>query len=167
MDAPGRIARGDLLVRDGVIAALGADVAPALAALPGGRADESFDASGAFVLPGFVQGHLHLCQTLFRGFGEQSDLLRWLRQTVWPLEAAHTETSIAASARLGLLELIAGGVTCVNDMGTVRHEEAIAAVLEASGIRAISCLGENNRPLRSIQNTVFASSASSANPSCI
>jgi len=137
MDAPGTVARGDLLVRDGVIAALGDGVPAALAALPGGRADETVDASGAFVLPGFVHGHLHLCQTLFRGLAEQSDLLRWLREGVWPLEALLTETSIAASARLGLLELIAGGVTCINDMGTVRHTDAIGRVLETSGIRAV------------------------------
>jgi 5-methylthioadenosine/S-adenosylhomocysteine deaminase len=137
MDAVGTVARGDLLVRDGAIAALGPSVPGALAALPGGRADESIDASGAFVLPGFVHGHLHLCQTLFRGLAEQSDLLRWLREGVWPLEAAHSETSIAAAVRLGLMELIAGGVTCVNDMGTVHHADAIARVLEESGIRAV------------------------------
>jgi 5-methylthioadenosine/S-adenosylhomocysteine deaminase len=134
MDAAGTIARGDLLIRDGVIAARG-DAVPA--ALPGGRADESFDATGAFVLPGLVHGHLHLCQTLFRGLAEQSDLLRWLRESIWPLEAAHSEASIAASARLGLTELIAGGVTTVNDVGTVRHTETVGAVLEESGIRAV------------------------------
>ncbi|HEY2953977.1 MAG TPA: amidohydrolase family protein [Candidatus Eisenbacteria bacterium] len=137
MDAAGTVARGDLLTRDGVIQALGEVVAPAVAALPRGRADESYDAGGAFVLPGLVHGHLHLCQTLFRGLAEQSDLLRWLRESIWPLEAAHTESSIAASARLGLAELIAGGVTSVNDMGTVRHTEAIGAVLEESGVRAV------------------------------
>lgn len=137
MDAAGTVARGDLLVRDGAIAALGDAVGPALAALPNGRADESFDAGGGFVLPGLVHGHLHLCQTLFRGLAEQSDLLRWLRESIWPLEAAHTESSIAASVRLGLAELIAGGVTCVNDMGTVHHTEAIGAVLEAAGVRAV------------------------------
>ncbi len=137
MDAPGTIARGDLLVRDGVIAAVGDGVPAALDALPGRRAEVSVDASGAFVLPGLVHGHLHLCQTLFRGLAEQSDLLRWLRQGIWPLEALLTEDSIAASARLGLLELIAGGVTCVNDMGTVRHTDAIGRVLEAGGIRAV------------------------------
>ena len=137
MDASGTVARGDLLVRDGVIVALGEGVPAALAELPGGRADESVDAAGAFVLPGLIHGHLHLCQTLFRGLAEQSDLLRWLRESVWRLEAAHTDASIAASARLGLLELIAGGVTCINDMGTVGHTDAIAAVLEQTGIRAI------------------------------
>jgi 5-methylthioadenosine/S-adenosylhomocysteine deaminase len=137
MDAGFRVLRGDLLVRDGRIAALGEGVPQALAGLPERRADEEFDASGALVLPGFVHGHLHLCQVLFRGLAEQHDLLAWLRESIWPLEAAHSEASVAASARLGLCELIAGGVTCINDMGTVRHTAAIGAALEASGIRAL------------------------------
>jgi 5-methylthioadenosine/S-adenosylhomocysteine deaminase len=131
MDAAGTVARGDVLVRDGRIAALGPD-----AAASASGADE-IDASGCFVLPGLVHGHLHLCQTLFRGLAEQADLLTWLRARIWPLEAAHTEASMGASARLGLLELLASGVTTINDMGTVRHTEALGATLEASGIRAI------------------------------
>ena len=134
MDAAGTVMRGDLLVRDGVIAAVGASVPRVLA---GATPEAEFDASGALVIPGFVHGHLHLCQTLFRGLAEQSDLLRWLRDRIWPLEAAHSAASVAASARLGLAELIAGGVTCINDMGTVRHTEVIGAVLEASGMRAV------------------------------
>ena len=84
MDATHTVTRGDLLVVEDHIAALGASVPLALAALPGGRAERTFSADGALVLPGFVQGHLHLCQTLFRGLAEQSDLLRWLRErTGW------------------------------------------------------------------------------------
>ena len=134
MDSAGTVLRGDLLVRDGVIAALGPGVAGALA---GVRPESEFDASGSLVVPGFVHGHLHLCQTLFRGLAEQGDLLSWLRERIWPLEAAHTPASIAASARLGIAELVAGGVTCVNDMGSVHHTEAIGEVLEACGLRAV------------------------------
>jgi 5-methylthioadenosine/S-adenosylhomocysteine deaminase len=137
MDSAGTIERGDLLAVDGTIVARGEAVAQALRALPGGTPDESYDASGAWVLPGFVQGHLHLCQTLFRGYAEQSDLLGWLRETVWPFEAAHTEASVTASANLGLCEMLAAGVTCVNDMGTVRHTDAIGDALVSSGIRAV------------------------------
>ncbi|MCE9627130.1 MAG: amidohydrolase family protein, partial [Candidatus Eisenbacteria bacterium] len=117
--------------------AIGDDVAPALGKLPGGRAAHTFDARGAFVVPGFVHAHMHLCQTLFRGLAEQSDLLRWLRESIWPLEAAHTEASLAASVRLGACELIRGGVTCVNDMGTVHHTEVLGETLAASGLRAV------------------------------
>jgi len=137
MDAARTVARGDLLVADGRIAARLDGVPAALAARPGGRADRVFDARGSLVLPGFVHAHLHLCQTLFRGLAEQADLLRWLREAIWPLEAAHTEASLAASVRAGACELIAGGVTCVNDMGTVHHTDALADALAASGLRAV------------------------------
>ena len=135
MDRLGTIVRGDVLIENGVITGIGPAADARAAQLPAGI--ERIDAKNGFVLPGFVQGHLHLCQTLFRGRAEQCDLLDWLREAIWPFEAAHTEASIAAAARLGVLELLAGGVTCINDMGTVHHTHAIAAVLEASGIRAV------------------------------
>ncbi len=137
MDAARQVGPGSVLVRDGALLAVGEGVPAALAAMPGGRADATIDATGGFVLPGFVHGHLHLCQTLFRGLAEQSDLLRWLRESIWPLEAAHTDASLAASARLGVCELLAGGVTCINDMGTVFGTEVTATVLEETGIRAV------------------------------
>src|SRR5580765_4483098 len=138
MDAARRVLKGDLLVLDGRIAAIGDAVPLALRSLPGGRAPESFDAHGALVLPGFVHAHLHLVQTLFRGLAEQSDLLTWLREAIWPLEAAHTEASIVASVRLGACELIAGGVTCVNDMGTVHHADVLCETLADSGLRGVA-----------------------------
>ena len=128
MDAAGTVKHGDLLVEDGRIVAID-DAANA-------TADATIDASGCLVVPGFIHGHVHLCQTLFRGLAEQADLLEWLRQSIWPMEAAHTTDSIAASARLGLMQMIAGGVTCVNDMGSVHHTAAIGEVLYQSGIRA-------------------------------
>ena len=136
MDAAGTVGPGDLLVVDDRIAALGAGVPAALRQLPGGRPDRTFDASNALVTPGFVHAHLHLCQTLFRGLAEQSDLMRWLRERIWPLEWQHTEESLAASVRLALLEMLAGGVTCLNDMGTTRHTDVIGQVLADTGMRA-------------------------------
>lgn len=136
MDAAGTVGQGDLLVAGERILALGAGVPAALRALPPDARVERFDASGCLVLPGFVHGHLHLCQTLFRGLAEQSDLLRWLRESIWPLEAAHDAASMAASVRLGAAELIGGGVTCINDMGTVRHTEVVGETLAAAGLRA-------------------------------
>ena len=93
MDRPGTVLRGDLLVEDGRIAALGPAAGERAGGLPADRAATRIDARGGFVLPGFVQGHLHLCQTLFRGHAEQTDLLRWLREAIWPMEAAHTAGS--------------------------------------------------------------------------
>lgn len=96
---------------------------------------EGVDARGHWILPGFVAAHVHLCQTLFRGAAEGLDLYRWLARVVWPLEAAHDETSIALSAEAGIAELLAGGVTCLLDMGTTRHTGAILETADRLGIR--------------------------------
>ena len=58
------------------------------------------DAGGGYLLPGFIQTHVHLCQTLFRGYADDMPLLEWLRRRVWPMEAAHTPADAARVARL-------------------------------------------------------------------
>ncbi|MFZ4384961.1 MAG: amidohydrolase family protein, partial [Chloroflexota bacterium] len=82
-----------------------------------------FDASGLIIVPGLVQAHVHLCQTLFRGLSEARPLLRWLRERIWPLEGAHDPETLRASANLGIAELLLGGTTSVLDMGTVHHTD--------------------------------------------
>lgn len=119
---------GDVLVRGRQIAALGRVGAPSDA--------EVIDASGCYVLPGFVQVHVHLVQTLFRGLAEDLSLLDWLRTRVWPMEAAHDEASLRASVRQGLLDLLTTGTTCVLDMGTTHGGDVVADELARSGIRA-------------------------------
>ena len=99
------------------------------------NADRVLDASGMLVVPGLVQAHVHLCQTLFRGLAEERPLLAWLRERVWPLEAAHDPASIRASARLGIAELLLGGTTAILDMGTVHHTDALFAAAAESAIR--------------------------------
>ncbi len=94
------------------------------------------DASDRVVSPGFVQTHVHLCQTLFRNLADDLELLDWLRLKIWPYEAAHTPSSIALSAQMGLLELIRCGTTTLMDMGTVRHTDHIFRQIEKSGLRA-------------------------------
>lgn len=94
------------------------------------------DASGLTILPGFVQSHLHLCQTLFRNQADDLELLDWLSKRIWIYEAAHTEETLHTSALLGIHELLSSGTTCILDMGTVRHTEAILDAVKSSGIRA-------------------------------
>ena len=128
MDANDSVVRGDLLIRDGRIAEIDEKI--------GSDADETIDATGGVVLPGFVQTHIHLCQTLFRGAADDLALIDWLKKRVWPMEAAHTKESIRASARLGIAELIKGGTTCALTMETVRHTEEVLRVVDESGFRA-------------------------------
>lgn len=127
MDAANTIVEGDVLVRGGRIVAVG-DVSES--------ADLTVDARGCAVLPGFVQTHVHLCQTLFRGSADDLELIDWLKRRVWPMEAAHDAASIRASARLGVAELIRGGTTCALTMETVSHTEEVFRVVEETGFRA-------------------------------
>lgn len=98
--------------------------------------DEVIDGSGRILLPGFIQTHIHLCQTLFRGAADDLALIDWLKQRVWPMEAAHTPASLYASARLGLAELIRGGTTCALTMETVNHTDAVFEAVAEAGFRA-------------------------------
>jgi cytosine/adenosine deaminase-related metal-dependent hydrolase len=97
---------------------------------------EVVNAPHGTLIPGFVQTHLHLCQTLFRGLADDLPLLDWLRLRIFPLEAAHSPSSVYASARIGLVELIGSGTTTIMDMGTVAHEAEIVRAIVESGIRA-------------------------------
>lgn len=96
----------------------------------------SLDASGLVVFPGFIQPHIHLCQSLFRNMADDMELLDWLSRRIWPLEAAHNPESLYLSAQLGIQELLASGTTCILDMATVRHTEAVLQAVQDSGIRA-------------------------------
>jgi 5-methylthioadenosine/S-adenosylhomocysteine deaminase len=127
MDEENSIVRGDLLIREGRIASIGET---------GQTADITIDAEDCAVLPGFVQTHIHLCQTIFRGAADDLPLLDWLKKRVWPMEAAHDAASIRASARLGVAELIKGGTTCALTMETVNHTEEVFRVVEETGFRA-------------------------------
>jgi len=97
--------------------------------------EETVDAGGGFVIPGLIQAHTHLIQTLFRGWADDLELLDWLQKKIWPMEHAHNEASARASARIGLLEMQLLGTTSILDMGSVRHHEHVFAEVEQSGMR--------------------------------
>jgi 5-methylthioadenosine/S-adenosylhomocysteine deaminase len=133
MDAGRRlISRGAVIVRGSAIEAVIEDSAQVRGAFEG----EVIDAPSEMLIPGFIQTHIHLCQTLFRGLAEQMDLLDWLRLRIFPYEAAHTASSMAASASLGLAELIRSGTTTIMDMGAIHHEDEIVRAVSEWGMRA-------------------------------
>ena len=121
------IVEGDVSIRDGRIAA----IAPAMI----DHHDRVVDARGGYVLPGFIQTHIHLCQTLFRGYADDLRLMDWLRTRVWPMEAAHTADTLRAAARLAATELLSTGTTAVLTMETVHDTDAVFEAVEESGLR--------------------------------
>ena len=120
---------GAVGVRDGRIVSVGAETE--------GPWDTEINARGAYLLPGFIQTHVHLCQTLFRGFADDVPLLEWLERRVWPLEAAHTAATLRASARLASAELLLSGTTTVLTMETVHDTDVVFEALAETGLRAV------------------------------
>jgi 5-methylthioadenosine/S-adenosylhomocysteine deaminase len=122
------VIEGDVSVRDGRIAEIASNVQASH--------ERVIDARGGYVMPGFVQTHVHLCQTLFRGYADDLPLMDWLRKRVWPLEAAHSPNTLRAAARLATTELLCSGTTTVLTMETVHDTDVVFETVAESGMRA-------------------------------
>ncbi|HZD56614.1 MAG TPA: amidohydrolase family protein, partial [Anaerolineales bacterium] len=128
MNPAREILSGSIYIEDGRIAEI-----------PSNResADQVIDAFGKLVLPGFVQVHVHLNQTLFRGMADDLDVVDWLRLRIWPLEQAHRPESVYASARLSIAEMIRGGTTTALTIETTNFTEAAFQAALEMGFRAV------------------------------
>ena len=130
IDPEHRVLAGDVACLDGVIVHVGGNYTPQT------RDYSILDSTGCVVMPGLVQAHVHTVQTLARGRADDLELLDWLRQVIWPYEAALDEEATSASGELACAELLLGGTTAILDMATVNHTDAIFGAAERSGIRA-------------------------------
>lgn len=99
------------------------------------KAAETINAEGKYVLPGFVNTHVHTSQQLGRGLGDDVDLLTWLHQRIWPYESNLTEEDSYISTLLCSLEQIRAGVTSFAEPGGQFVSGMVRAVSEA-GLRA-------------------------------
>jgi len=117
--------------------------------------DEVYDASNLILIPGFIQAHVHLSQTLFRGLAEDLPLLDWLRLKIFPYENVHNKNSLKISAQLSINELLLGGTTTLLDMGTLRYGEVVLSEMISSGIRGFSgkCLIDRNDLYREFKSS--------------
>lgn len=124
-------APGYVLIWDGSIKELGEekDVLP--------EADETIDAGGGILLPGFINTHCHVPMMPFRSLGD--DCPDRLRRFLFPLEnEAMTRELVSLSARYGICEMLLAGVTTFADM--YYFEDEAAKACEELGIRGV--LGE-------------------------
>ena len=136
-DRVGELAGGDVLIEDGLIAAVG------------GRLEvedaELRDVSGHVVMPGFVDTHRHTWQTPFRGVCADwtlEDYFRGIRMSISPNCAAE---DVYAGNFVGALEALEGGVTTILDFShcnnTPEHADAALQGLRDAGIRAMFAYG--------------------------
>ena len=130
-DAKRRVLKSNLRIVEGRIASITTKAPPKSKA----KNVKIIDVTGLTLVPGFIQAHVHLCQTLFRNQADDMELLDWLTKRIWIMEGAHTAETLYTSAKMGIHELLSSGTTCILDMGTVRHTESILKAAKEFGIR--------------------------------
>jgi len=136
MDAQRRvIADGAVAVRGDSIVAVGSS----LEIEARFEAAKKIDARGTIVMPGLINGHAHAAMSLFRGIADDLSLDDWLRKYIFPAEARNVnEDFVLWGTRLGILEMLRGGITTYADM--YYFEDAVARVTKEAGMRGV--LGE-------------------------
>jgi 5-methylthioadenosine/S-adenosylhomocysteine deaminase len=131
---------------EGKIVALG----PQVAAEPG---DETIEAGGAPLVAPLVNGHTHAAMTLFRGYGGDLPLIRWLEEKIWPVEAKLEAEDVYWGTRLACVEMIRTGTASFWDM--YWHPEAASRAVRDAGLRAtvggpLFGLGEDTSEIQAI-----------------
>lgn len=98
------------------------------------------DCEGKIIIPGLVNTHAHLVQSLLRGLAEDLPLHNWLCDAIWPLEAVYAEDDGYNAARLTIAEMLKTGTTCFLDP-MLTHRAGFERVCEAVGEMGIrGCL---------------------------
>jgi cytosine/adenosine deaminase-related metal-dependent hydrolase len=128
-DARREIEDGALFIRDGAVEFVGST-----SDLGERTADEILDLRGHIVLPGLINTHHHMYQTLTRACAQDKELFAWLRE-LYPIWSRLTGETVYVSAKLAMAELILSGCTTSSDHlyifpNDVKLEDEIRAAQE-------------------------------------
>jgi 5-methylthioadenosine/S-adenosylhomocysteine deaminase len=102
--------------------------------MPDAVGAEIVDCKGDLLIPAFYNAHCHAAMTLFRGYGEDLPLDRWLNERIFPAEDRLNAKAVNVATKLAIAEMIANGVCSFSDMYMFMDEVA-KAVIE-TGIKA-------------------------------
>ncbi|BEU87772.1 amidohydrolase [Selenomonas sp. TAMA-11512] len=113
----------------------------AVGELPAGWvADRLINGDRKFAIPGFVNAHTHASMTLLRSYADDMELMDWLENKIWPIEAKLTSNDIYWGAMLAALEMIKSGTTAFADMYGPDMER-VAEAVQVSGLRGVLSRG--------------------------
>jgi len=140
------IPEGYLLIEDDRIAGIEDGKAPDSIR---SQAHEIIDASGQIVMPGLVNAHVHLQQSLVRGLADDREVWDWVQNVAFPVYGEMTEGEVYLATMVGIVENIRGGTTAITDNQTVcsrpgNFDAAFKAAKE-SGVRYKLARGFNER----------------------
>jgi 5-methylthioadenosine/S-adenosylhomocysteine deaminase len=100
------------------------------------KAAQTIDATGKVVMPGLINTHTHAAMVMFRGLGNDLNLMDWLQKYIFPAEAKTVSPDfVRIGTQLAVLEMIQSGTTTFADM--YYFEEEVAKVTKAAGMRGV------------------------------
>lgn len=131
-NASREIKKGDILIEDNTISSIAEGI--------GEKTDIVIDAEGRIAMPGLVNTHTHLAMTMFRGYGEDLPLYRWLEEKIWPIEAKQAPEDAGIAAQLAFCEMLKSGTTGFAEMCILDTKHVFEASAKA-GMRGLIAHG--------------------------
>ena len=140
--------RGFVLVEGDHVAAVGEGEVSEEQRISVGKA---IDAADKVVMPGLINAHAHLFQTLIRGLSDSRELVPWLQDVAFPVYEHMNSDDVYLATLIGAMENIRGGATAVIDNVTVRQD------LEGynSAFRAAERAGVRYKMARGYSDTAY------------
>ena len=102
--------------------------------LPDTTGAEVVECNRNLLMPAFYNAHCHAAMTLFRGYGEDLPLQRWLEERIFPAEERLTANSVRVASKLAIAEMLRNGVASFSDM--YMFEDSVAESVLECGIKA-------------------------------
>ena len=140
---PDNILEGDISVHEGVITGFG-DIKEH-------EAEKVIDAQGKYIMPGFVNTHTHLFQSMLKGLGRDLELINWLNASIRPNVPQFTKEDFYYAALLGAMDSVMTGTTTVVDFmyANILPEASsyVCKALDDLGVRAVMGRGFIDRYL--------------------
>lgn len=102
--------------------------------MPDSAGCDVVECQGNLLIPAFYNAHCHAAMTLFRGYGEDLPLSRWLEERIFPAEERLTYQSVLVATKLAIAEMLRNGIASFSDM--YMFEDAVADAVLETGIKA-------------------------------
>ena len=108
--------------------------------------DYSINGKGNLIIPGFYNSHSHAPMIMFRGFGEDLPLARWLNEKVYPAEERLNDTNVRVATKFAIAEMLKNGIVSFSDMyffvGSMA-ESVIETGIKANLSRSLVSFGDD------------------------
>ena len=102
--------------------------------MPDTAGAEVVECNGNLLMPAFYNAHCHAAMTLFRGYGEDLPLQRWLEEKIFPAEELLKPHGVKIATKWAIAEMLKSGIASFSDM--YMFEDSVAEAVLETGIKA-------------------------------